>query len=157
MEQIDKIFALGHNGNIVNISELRRKLESRGAIFQTTTDSELIAHLVLHKKGPLEERLVKVFDELKGAWSLVILTPDSVSCGPRSLWISASLHRAQRRRHHIRFRDSRADIIDAEYVRCWPGEIVIADHKGLDRFKGPEDLTLRCAFSRTLTFHVLIR
>ncbi len=138
MEQIDKIFALGHNGNIVNISELRRKLESRGAIFQTTTDSELIAHLVLHKKGPLEERLVKVFDELKGAWSLVMLTPEAVLAardpyGFRPLCIG-------RKGDAIIFASETCalDIIDAEYVRdVAPGEIVIADHNGLRSVQGP--------------------
>ena len=78
VEQIDRIFALAHNGNLVNVAKLRRKLESKGAIFQTTTDSELIAHLILHKKGSFEERLLKVFEEMKGAWSLVFLTPDGI-------------------------------------------------------------------------------
>lgn len=138
VEQIDRIFALGHNGNIVNISELRRKLESRGAIFQTTTDSELIAHLVLHKKGSLEERLVKVFEELRGAWSLVMLTPDSVLAardpfGFRPLCIG-------RKGDAIIFASETCalDIIDAEYVRdVEPGEIVIADHNGLRSVQGP--------------------
>ena len=50
VDQIDRIFALGHNGNIVNVAKVRKQLEARGAIFQTSTDSELIAHLILHKK-----------------------------------------------------------------------------------------------------------
>ncbi len=139
VEQIDRIFALGHNGNIVNVAKLRRKLESQGAIFQTSTDSELIAHLVLHKKGSLEERLVKVFDELKGAWSVVFLTPDAVLAardpyGFRPLCIG-------RKGDAIIFTSETCalDIIDAEYIRdVEPGEIVIADHNGLRSVQGPK-------------------
>ncbi|AFM25789.1 amidophosphoribosyltransferase [Desulfomonile tiedjei] len=138
VEQIDRAFALGHNGNIVNISELRRKLEARGAIFQTSTDSELIAHLVLHKKGSLEERLIKAFDELKGAWSLVMLTPDAILAardpfGFRPLCIG-------RKGDAIIFASETCalDIIDAEYIRdVEPGELVIADHNGIRSIQGP--------------------
>jgi amidophosphoribosyltransferase len=137
VEQIDRIFALGHNGNIVNIANLRRKLESQGAIFQTSTDSELIAHLVLHKKGSLEERLIKVFNELKGAWSVVFLTPEGILAardphGFRPLCIG-------RKGDAIIFTSETCalDIIDAEYVRdVNPGEIVIADHNGLRSIQG---------------------
>ena len=137
VEQIDRIFALGHNGNIVNIANLRRHLESRGAIFQTSTDSELIAHLVLHKKGSLEERLIKVFEELRGAWSIVFLTPGGILAardpyGFRPLCIG-------RKGDAIIFTSETCalDIIEAEYVRdVEPGEIVIADHNGLRSIQG---------------------
>jgi amidophosphoribosyltransferase len=137
VEQIDRIFALGHNGNVVNIAKLRRKLEARGAIFQTTTDSELMAHLVLHKKGPLEERLVRVFEELKGAWSVVLLTRNSILAsrdpnGFRPLCIG-------RKGDAIIFTSETCalDIIGAEYVReVEPGEIVIADKNGLRSVQG---------------------
>jgi len=138
VEQIDRVFALGHNGNIVNIAPLRRKLESKGAIFQTSTDSELIAHLVLQKRGPLEERLIKVFEELKGAWSVVFLTPQGIlaardPCGFRPLCIG-------RKGDAIVFASETCalDIIEAEYVRdVEPGEVVVADHNGLRSIKGP--------------------
>lgn len=138
VEQIDRIFALGHNGNIVNVTGLRRKLETRGAIFQTSTDSELIAHLILHKKGSLEERLIKVFQELRGAWSVVFLMPNGLVAtrdphGFRPLCIG-------RKGDAIIFASetSALDIIEAEYVRdVAPGEIVIADHNGLRSIQGP--------------------
>lgn len=132
VEQIDRIFALGHNGNIVNIGKLRRKLEEKGAIFQTSSDSELIAHMVLHKKGPLEERLMKVFDELRGAWSIVMLTPHGILAardphGLRPLCIG-------RKGDAFVFASETCalDIIEAEYVRdVNPGEIVLVDKNGL--------------------------
>ncbi len=136
-EQIDRIFALGHNGNVVNVTKLRRKLESKGAIFQTTTDSELMAHLVLQRKGPLEERLIKVFDELRGAWSVVLLTRNAILAardpnGFRPLCIG-------RKGDAIIFASETCalDIIEAEYVRdVEPGEIVIADHNGFRSVQG---------------------
>ena len=138
VEQIDRIFALAHNGNLVNVAKLRRKLESRGAIFQTTTDSELIAHLILHKKGSFEERLMRVFEEMRGAWSLVFLTPDGIMAtrdphGVRPLCIG-------KKGDAIIFASETCalDIIDAEYVRdVQPGEIVIVDHNGLRSVQVP--------------------
>ncbi len=137
VEQIDRIFALGHNGNLVNVAKLRRKLESKGAIFQTSTDSELIAHLILHKKGSFEERLLRVFEEMRGAWSLVFLTSDAILAardphGFRPLCIgkkgNATIFASE---------TCALDIIDAEYIRdVQPGEIVIADHNGLRSIQG---------------------
>jgi len=138
VEQIDRIFALGHNGNIVNVAKMRQKLESKGAIFQTSTDSELIAHLILHKKGPLEERLIKVFEELRGAWSVVFLTPDGIVAtrdphGFRPLCIG-------KKGDALIFASETCalDIIEAEYIRdVEPGEIVVANHNGLTSIQGP--------------------
>ncbi|MFH1114122.1 MAG: amidophosphoribosyltransferase [Pseudomonadota bacterium] len=147
-EQIDRIFALGHNGNVVNVAKLRRKLESKGSIFQTTTDSELMAHLVLQRKGPLEERLIKVFDELKGAWSVVLLTRNAILAardpnGFRPLCIG-------RKGDAVIFASETCalDIIEAEYVRdVEPGEIVIADHNGIRSVQGPRKAnTAVCIF-----------
>ncbi len=148
VEQIDRSFALAHNGNIVNIAGLRRKLEARGAIFQTSTDSELIAHLILHKKGLLEDRIAKVFEELKGAWSLVFLTPKRLLAardpfGFRPLCIG-------RKGDAIVFASETCalDIIEAEYIRdVEPGEIVLADHNGIQSLKGPRKAhTAMCIF-----------
>jgi amidophosphoribosyltransferase len=142
VEQIDRIFALGHNGNIVNVAKLRRSLESKGAIFQTSADSELIAHLMMHKKGDLEERLVKVFADLRGAWSIVMLTPEGVLAardprGIRPLCIG-------RKGDAIIFASETCalDIIEADYVRdVEPGETVFADENGLRSVQGPRRST----------------
>jgi amidophosphoribosyltransferase len=138
VEQIDRIFALGHNGNIVNVTRLRRQMESHGAIFQTSADSELIAHLMLHKKGSIEERLVKCFEELKGSWSVVMLTPEGI-LGARDPYGIRPLCIGQRGDAIILASETCAlDIIEAEYVRdVQPGEIVIVDKKGLRSVQGP--------------------
>ncbi len=138
VEQIDRNFALGHNGNIVNIAKLRRRLESKGAIFQTSTDSELMAHMLLHKKGSLEERIVKVAEELRGAWSILVITMDKLVAardpsGFRPLCIG-------RKDDAVVFASETCalDIIGAEYIRdVEPGEVVTADKNGLTSLQGP--------------------
>ncbi len=137
VEQMERTFALGHNGNIVNVASLRKQLESKGAIFQTSTDSELIAHLVLHKEGRLEERLLQVFDDIKGAWSLVLMTPDSI-IGARDPLGFRPLCIGRKGDAFIFASETCAlDIIEAEYVRdVEPGEVVAVDHNGLRSLQG---------------------
>src|SRR5512140_1436485 len=66
--------ALGHNGNLVNAAELRKSLEEDGAIFQSTSDSEVIVHLIAHSKGEhFHDRVIEALQEVRGAFSLLIL------------------------------------------------------------------------------------
>src|SRR5919201_1529776 len=69
--------ALGHNGNLVNARELRDELVGQGSIFQSSSDTEVIAHLYARSKMPtVEEALVDAVSQVQGAFSLVILTRD---------------------------------------------------------------------------------
>jgi amidophosphoribosyltransferase len=71
--------AIAHNGNLVNARAVRRELEGRGAIFSTTSDSEVIVHLLARsREATLEERLIDALSRVKGAFSLVMLTHDAV-------------------------------------------------------------------------------
>ena len=71
--------ALGHNGNIINSVSLRRELAEQGYSFFTSTDSEVIANLILASPGKTwVERIQYVMPRLQGAYSLVILTPEAV-------------------------------------------------------------------------------
>lgn len=132
--------ALGHNGNLVNSEALRRQLEDKGVVFQTSTDSEIIAHLLANAPGPTwEERLRHTMNRLEGAYCLVILTPDAVigvrdPLGVRPLclgllngnWVIASETCA-------------LDHLGAEFVReVEPGEAVYIDESGLTSFKAEE-------------------
>ncbi|HEY8497669.1 MAG TPA: amidophosphoribosyltransferase, partial [Limnochordales bacterium] len=73
-----RFLAIAHNGNLVNAASLRRRLEEDGAIFQTTTDTEVIVHLVARHGGPIEQALVDALGRIAGAWALVLLDPDGV-------------------------------------------------------------------------------
>ena len=70
--------ALAHNGNLTNSSLLREELELRGSIFHTTTDSEVIAYMIVQerlRRGSIEEAVSAAMDSLEGAYSLVIASP----------------------------------------------------------------------------------
>lgn len=73
--------ALAHNGNLTNSQELRLQLESQGSIFHTTTDSEVIAYIIVQerlKHGSIEEAVSAAMDRLVGAYSLVISSPSKL-------------------------------------------------------------------------------
>ena len=70
--------ALAHNGNLVNTEELRAGLARTGAIFQTTTDSEVIAHLIARERihtHSVEEAILRAASKIKGAYGLIIASP----------------------------------------------------------------------------------
>src|SRR5512140_4025384 len=61
--------ALAHNGNLVNAPELRKSLEEEGAIFQSTSDSEVIVHLIAHAKGDDPyDRIIQALSKINGAF-----------------------------------------------------------------------------------------
>lgn len=68
--------ALVHNGQIVNDRELRKELEEAGAIFQGTSDSEVILHLIERQSGTLEERVRAAAQRLEGAFSILVMKDD---------------------------------------------------------------------------------
>src|SRR5208283_3249259 len=71
--------ALAHNGNLVNFQELRERLESTGSIFQSSSDSEVMIHLIAASHAPtLPERVAEALAQVRGAYSLVVLTEDSL-------------------------------------------------------------------------------
>ncbi len=71
--------AVAHNGNLVNGAELRRQLEDEGAIFNSMADSELFVHLIARSKTKdVEQALVDALAQVKGAYSIAVLTPDRI-------------------------------------------------------------------------------
>jgi amidophosphoribosyltransferase len=136
--------SVAHNGNIVNAVELREHLERQGSIFQTNSDTEVLAHLVKRSSGSLtqRDRVKKALSMLKGAFAFVLLTDDGLMVAqdpnglrPLSLgklgdaWVVASETCA-------------FDIIGAEWIRSVePGELIIINDKGLqsDRFAQAAD------------------
>lgn len=70
--------ALAHNGNLVNSQELRRDLELKGSIFHTTSDTEVISYIITKERlnaPSIEEAVNRAMDQLKGAYSMVIMSP----------------------------------------------------------------------------------
>src|SRR5262245_29033032 len=71
-------FALGHNGNLTNAHVLRSGLVKRGCLFQSTTDTEVIVHLMATSEGDVVERLIYALRQVEGAYSLVAIARDKV-------------------------------------------------------------------------------
>lgn len=125
--------AIAHNGNLVNTMELRDRLEREGAIFQTTSDSEVIVHLMARdRKRDLRESLVNALKKIKGAYSLVILTQDAlIGCRDPQGIRPLSLGRLGNA-YILSSETCGMDIIQARYLReVEPGEVVYIDRNGL--------------------------
>lgn len=129
--------AVAHNGNLTNAHLLRQELEGKGAIFQSTMDSEIFVHLIAHglEKG-LEEALLQALDRVEGAYSLLLMTQDQVigvrdPKGFRPLCLG-TLNGA----YVLASETCALDLVEAQYVRdVEPGEIVFLDRNGLRSLK----------------------
>jgi amidophosphoribosyltransferase len=130
-------FAVGHNGNLTNATAVRRELVKRGSIFQSTTDTEVIQHLMAtHLRGNVVDRLIHALHQVEGAYSLVALANDMV-IGVRDPLGVRPLVLGKRGTGHILASETCAlDIIGAEYVRdIEAGELVILDRNGVQSMK----------------------
>ncbi|MDF1617051.1 amidophosphoribosyltransferase [Petrocella sp. FN5] len=129
--------ALAHNGNLTNADTLRKELEVKGTIFQTTTDSEVIAALLSRariKYNSIEEALVEVMSIIKGAYALVIMTPHKLIAA-RDPFGMRPLVFGKKEDSFIFSSESCAfDALGVDLVRdVDPGEIiVISKEKGLE-------------------------
>jgi amidophosphoribosyltransferase len=133
--------ALGHNGNLVNADILRSELEAYGSIFQTTTDSEIIVHLMAKPSlRNVEEGVVEALSRVRGAYSLVFLTNQFLIAardpqGFRPLWLG------QLGNSYVVASETCAfDIMDAKIVReIEPGEVLFISDKGLRSVRIPSE------------------
>ena len=130
-------FAVAHNGNLSNAMTLRGALNRRGSIFQSTSDTEVIIHLVATSsyQAPID-RLTDALGQVEGAYSLVCLTPEGlVACrdplGIRPLVMGKLGEATIFASETVAF-----DVIGATYIRdIEPGELVIVNDKGLRSFR----------------------
>ena len=133
----DKFFAVAHNGNLVNIRELRDKLEKKGSIFQSTMDSEVIVHLLAGCNHlSFKEAITETFKQIKGAYSILIMTGDKLVAirdpnGFRPLCLGQKANGA----YVVASETCALDLIEATYIRdVEPGEVIIIDRDGLESF-----------------------
>jgi amidophosphoribosyltransferase len=141
--------AIAHNGNLINADGLRKEMEGEGAIFQSNSDTEVILHLLARAPaGPLEEQIPWALAQVKGAYSLLILTRQAMYAvrDPRGFrpltlgrlagsWIVASETCA-------------LDLMEARPERdVEPGELVVIDDGGLRSYRtAPSGERLQCVF-----------
>jgi amidophosphoribosyltransferase len=124
--------AIAHNGNLTNAAALREDLEDKGAIFQTTVDSEIILHLLAQPTlGGQENNLIQTFHKIEGAYSLVIMTETEL-IGVRDPYGFRPLCIGKVGEAWVLSSETCAlDLIHAKFVRdVEPGEIVIINEKG---------------------------
>ncbi len=126
-------FALGHNGNLTNALTVRQELVRRGCIFQSTSDTEVVVHLIAISQQPtVEDRVIDALRQLEGAYSMVAMTNTAI-IGVRDPLGVRPLVLGRFDGAYILCSESCAlDIIGAEFVRdVEPGEMVIIDRDGL--------------------------
>jgi amidophosphoribosyltransferase len=141
--------ALGHNGNLTNASDWRRKLEHRGSIFQTTSDTEVIVHLLARSAARnLSGGIADALNQVEGAYSLLLLTRDELYAirDPRGF---RPLCLGQLRGAWLAASETCAfDLLGAEYVReVEPGEMVRISRAGIESVRfGPAKPHQYCIF-----------
>ena len=128
--------ALAHNGNIVNCEQLRRELELEGSIFSTTSDTEVISYIITKErlKAPsIEQAVNQAMRRVKGAYSLVILSPSKLIAvrdahGFRPLCYGKTADG----RYVVASESCALDAVSAQFVRdIRPGEILVFDQDGV--------------------------
>lgn len=140
--------AVAHNGNLTNALALREELVNKGAIFQSTTDTEVLIHLIANSRGLVSSirpatvdpevvlRVINALRQIQGAYSLICLT-NNLLLGARDPWGVRPLIIGELDGAMILASESCAlDIIGAKFVRdVEPGEVVIIDESGLKSLK----------------------
>jgi len=145
----DGPIAISHNGNLINSRNIRNDLMSEGSIFQTTSDSEVIVHLMAKSQNNnLKDQVKEAILKVSGAYSLVLMNKNTLVAvrdpkGFRPLCIG------EKDGAYIITSESCAlDLIEAKYLRdVQPGELIIVDEKGLhSEMIFPPEKTAYCIF-----------
>jgi len=129
--------AIAHNGNLTNTLSLHRELEDNGALFQTSMDSEIIAHLLAHsQEKDFKDVIIWSLSKLEGAYSLVLMLND-ILIGARDTFGWRPLCLGKLDGAYILASETCAlDLIGAQYIRdIEPGEIVFIKKDGIQSFK----------------------
>ncbi len=132
--------ALGHNGNLTNAGQLRRKLEQMGSIFQTSTDTEVVPHLIARSNAPtFVAKVIDAFSQVQGAYSMVMMTPKQL-LAIRDPHGFRPLNLGRRMGTYVVASETCAfDLIGAEYLReIEPGELLVIDEDGPRSYRLPE-------------------
>ncbi len=128
----DYSLSIAHNGNLVNIDGIRKQLQEDGALFQTSTDTEIIIHLLAREKGStLAEKLGKVLNKIEGAYSLILLTPNEIIAARDPHGIRPFCMGKLQDTIVFASETCALDLLGAEYVReVKPGEMIVANDDG---------------------------
>ena len=126
--------SIAHNGNLVNATELRAELEAQGSIFQTSSDTEVIVHLMAKSKEPdILGKLMAAVKRIRGAYSLVLLTNDEKMIGVRDPNGFRPLCIGRLKDAFVLSSETCSfDLVEAEFIReVAPGEVVVIEKGGM--------------------------
>ncbi|MDK2792612.1 MAG: amidophosphoribosyltransferase [Deferribacteres bacterium] len=141
--------ALAHNGNIVNAYKIRERLVKNGAIFTSTSDSEIIIHLIAKSEmKTLEDAIIDSLKQLKGAYSIIFMTKNHM-IGIRDPLGIRPLILGKKRTGYVLVSETCAlDLIEAEFIReIEPGEMIIIGEDGIKSLKPFEEIVPKpCIF-----------
>jgi len=146
--------ALGHNGNLTNAAEWRRKLEHRGSIFQTNSDTEVIVHLIARSQARnLSGAIGDALNQVEGAYSLLVLTEDELYAvrdprGFRPLVLGKLITPGGFVSWLVASETCAFDLLNAQYVReIEPGEMVRISKSGIESIHfAPQKPLQQCIF-----------
>ena len=146
--------ALGHNGNLTNAAEWRRKLEHRGSIFQTNSDTEVIVHLIARSQARnLSGAICDALNQVEGAYSLLVLTEDELYAvrdprGFRPLVLGKLTTPGGFVSWLVASETCAFDLLNAQYIReIEPGEMVRISKSGIESSHfAPEKPHQQCIF-----------
>ena len=146
--------AVAHNGNLVNAQELRRRLEGEGRIFQSSSDTEVILHLIaMSREEHLVDRIVEALQQVRGAYSLVFLSETEMVAvrdprGFRPLVLGKLVDRGENEGWVVTSETCALDLVDARYVReVEPGEVIRFGEDGMKTYRPfPAAPHARCVF-----------
>ncbi|HYE52912.1 MAG TPA: amidophosphoribosyltransferase, partial [Azospirillaceae bacterium] len=130
-------FGLAHNGNLTNTMQLRRQLVRRGCLFQSTTDTEVIVHLMATARGGnVIDRMVEALRQVEGAYSLVAMAKDQIIGVRDPLGVRPLVLGRLGDAPVLASETCALDIIGAEFVRdVEPGEMVVLDKDGVQSLR----------------------
>src|SRR5438445_10609473 len=141
------MIALAHNGNLTNAGEIRARMEAQGSIFQTSSDTEVIVHLIAQsREHTLPEAIADALRRVEGAFSLVMISPDRIFAardprGFRPLAMGRIPAQTNQHQETIVFASETCafDLVGATYEReVKPGELVIVGpERTSSRFYAP--------------------
>ncbi|HVM23411.1 MAG TPA: amidophosphoribosyltransferase [Sphingomicrobium sp.] len=142
-------FAVAHNGNLSNAMKLRRTLNRRGSIFQSTSDTEVIIHLVATSSFTTRlERLTDALRQVEGAYSLLVLTDEGLVACRDPLGIRPLVMGKLGETIIFASETVALDVIGASFLRdVEPGELILVNDSGLRSFRPFEQVAPRpCVF-----------
>ena len=145
----DEFVSIAHNGNLVNLDQTRKDLQDNGALFQTSTDTEIIIHLLAREKGnSIDERLENSLKQVQGAFSLLMITPNEMIAARDPHGIRPFCIGKLENTYILASETCALDLLGAEYVRdVQPGELIVINEDGMhSRQFAPPTKSKHCIF-----------